>query len=243
MADTQTPLPQEAATLDRYGYNAIARHVALVFFTCAPLFIAAGTLDWFWAWVYSIITLLGWLGLSVVLARQNPELLNQRGKRAKAMAGTKTWDWLILSLYVVLLLAAPYVAGLDYRNGWTGEVSPVVNIIGNLILVASFALLTWSMAINRHFEGTVRIQEQRGHQVVSSGPYRYVRHPGYVAVILQFVALPLALGMWAAWLPSLAGVVLYIVRAALEDAVLQRELPGYREFAQETRWRLLPGVW
>lgn len=243
MTDTQTPLPQKAVKLDKYGYNAIARHVSLTFFTCAPLFIAAGTLDWFWGWVYSIVTLLGWVGLSVVLARENPELLNQRGKRTRAMAGTKTWDWIILGIYALLLLAAPYVAGLDYRNGWTVAVSPVVNVTGILILVASFALLTWSMAVNRHFEGSVRIQENRDHHVISSGPYRYVRHPGYVAVILQFIALPLALGTWAAWIPSLAGVLLYVVRTALEDATLQHELPGYREFAQKTRYRLLPGIW
>lgn len=243
MAASHNPLISETTQLDKYGYNAIARHVSLVFFTCAPLFIAAGTLAWAWAWVYSIVTLLGWLGLSMVLARENPELLNQRGKRTKAMTGTKSWDWLLLGVYGLLLLAAPIVAGLDYRSGWTGAVSPILNVTGNLVLIASFVLLTWSMAVNRHFEGTVRIQENRDHHVVSSGPYRYVRHPGYVAVILQFIALPLALTTWAAWIPSLAGVLLFVVRTALEDATLQRELPGYHEFAQHTRYRLLPGVW
>jgi protein-S-isoprenylcysteine O-methyltransferase Ste14 len=99
------------------------------------------------------------------------------------------------------------------------------------------------MAVNRFFEGTVRIQTNREHQVISSGPYRYVRHPGYVGVMLEFIAIPLSLGTLAAWIPALLGVALYVLRTAMEDRTLIAELPGYAEYAQRTCYRLLPGVW
>jgi protein-S-isoprenylcysteine O-methyltransferase Ste14 len=135
------------------------------------------------------------------------------------------------------------VAGLDHRYGWSAPGSPVVYIAGDLIVAGAFALLAWSMVVNRHFEGTVRIQEGRGHQVISSGPYRYVRHPGYAAVILTFMGTGLAVGSWAGLLVGALGSILFVVRTALEDRTLQAELPGYTEFARQTRYRLLPGVW
>ncbi len=230
-------------TLNKYGYNCIARHMSLVIFTCAPLFIGAGTLDWGWAWMYTLVTLIGWIGLSAVLARENPELLNERGKRTKSMTGTKRWDWPILGIYAVILVVLPLVAGLDYRNMWSDPVSPVINVVGLALLAVGIALLTWAMMVNRFFEGTVRIQQSRGQQVTTTGPYQYVRHPGYVAVILQFIATPLALGTWVAWIPAGIGIVLFIVRTALEDRTLIAELPGYAEFTKNTKARLFPKLW
>ncbi len=238
-----TPITPAPTRLDKYGYNCIAKHIGMVIMTCAPLFTGAGTWDWTWGWAYSIVTLIGWIGLSAVLARYNPELLNQRGKRAKSLVNTKRWDWVVLGIYAVLLLVVPFVAGLDYRYGWSAPTSPIVNLLGLLILIACLALLTWAMMVNRFFEGTVRIQQNRGHQVTTTGPYRYVRHPGYVAVILQFIGTPLALGTWVALIPVILGVVLYIIRTALEDRTLMNELPGYTNFARHTPFRLLPGVW
>ncbi len=190
-----------------------------------------------------MITLVGWVVLSLILARVNPELLNERGKRMKALTGTKRWDWIIMGVYSILLLATPLVAGLDYRNNWSSTTSDGIKTIGITVLAISFIPLTCSMAVNRFFEGTVRIQTNREHQVISSGPYRYVRHPGYVGVILQFIAIPLSLGTLVAWIPALLGVALYAFRTAMEDRTLIAELPGYKEYAQRVRYRLLPGVW
>jgi protein-S-isoprenylcysteine O-methyltransferase Ste14 len=230
--------------LDKYGYNCIARHISLAVFVCVPLFIGAGRVDWQWGWIYSVTTLLGWSGLSLVLARENPELLNQRGKRTKQMgAGTKRWDWMILGIYSLLLLLTPFIAGLDYRYGWSAPTPVILNILGIILLVFSFVLLTWAMAVNRFFEGTVRIQQTRGQQTITSGPYHYVRHPGYVAVILQFIAVPLAVGSIAAWIPAMLGSLLFIMRTALEDRTLQQELSGYTAFTKQTRYRLIPGIW
>ena len=233
----------QAVPLDKYGFNAIARQITMAVLTAALLFFGAGTLDWRWGWVFSIVYFIGWAGLSIAVARLNPELLNQRGKRTRQMQGTKLWDWVLLSFYSILIIAQPFIAGLDVRYGWSLPVDTWVAVLGNLLTLVAFAILTWSMVANRFFEPTVRIQEQRGHQVVTTGPYRYVRHPGYVGIILMFITMPLALGTWGALVPGAIGVVIYLIRTALEDRTLQAELPGYADYAQRTRYRLLPGVW
>jgi protein-S-isoprenylcysteine O-methyltransferase Ste14 len=229
--------------LDKYGYNCIARYIGFAVFTSILLFLGAGRVDWVWGWVFSVFNVLGWAGLSVVLARENPELLNQRGKRANQLVNTKSWDWAILSIYGLLLVAMYIVAGLDARFTGTTPLSVVMGAGGVVLLMLSFVLLMWAMSVNRFFEGTVRIQASRGQQVVTSGPYHYVRHPGYVAVILQLIATPLVLGSSGAWIPAILGVLLFILRTALEDRTLQSELPGYSAYIGGTPYRLLPGIW
>ena len=230
--------------LDLYGYNTMLRHIALVVVTCAPLFWAAGNWSWGWAWVYSAVSLLGWSLLNVYVAAKNPALLNQRGKRNKEMTtGAKRWDLVILTFYSLLLFAVPIVAGLDYRVGWSPEVSPAIHLLGIVLLVLGFIPLAWAMAANRFFEVAVRIQTARGHRVADNGPYRFIRHPGYLGIMLHFVAVPLAVGAWAALLPALAGVALFVLRTALEDRTLRQELSGYAAYAERTRYRLLPGLW
>jgi protein-S-isoprenylcysteine O-methyltransferase Ste14 len=237
------PAANSRPQLNKYGYNCIGKHIGMVLVAGGSLFMGVGTLQWDWAWLFTVVTLIGWVVLSLVLARVNPEILNERGKRSKALVGTKRWDWIIMTVYAVLLLAVPFVAGLDYRYGWSAPTSDAIKAVGILVLAISFIPLTWSMAVNRFFEATVRIQENRGHQVITSGPYRYVRHPGYVGVILQFIAVPLSLGTLVAWIPALLGVGLYVLRTRLEDRTLIAELPGYADYAQRTRYRLVPGVW
>jgi protein-S-isoprenylcysteine O-methyltransferase Ste14 len=243
MASATASSDRGRGALNKYGYNGIARQMFLPVMICAPLFIGAGTFDWPWAWVYAIACLLGWLVNSAILAIVNPELLNKRGQRTRQMTGTKQWDWIILAVYFVLLLVTPLIAGVDYRNGWTTTPPAAINLIGIALVALAFVPLTWSMAANRFFEGTVRIGQQDDHQAVEAGPYRYVRHPGYVGVILHFVAVPLAVGAWAALVPALIGSALFVVRTALEDSALRRDLPGYAEYAERTRYRLIPGIW
>jgi protein-S-isoprenylcysteine O-methyltransferase Ste14 len=230
--------------LDKYGKNTVARHFFTAFITAVLLFVGAGTLDWGAGWVFSILNLLGWTGLNMLLIRQNPELLNERGKPSRQiMQSVRQWDRLILILYTIMVFAQPLISGIDYRNGWSAPVSPIVLVVGNLLNLAGLAILAWSMAANRFFAPIVQIQEARGHQVVSAGPYRFVRHPGYVGVILQFIGLPLAVGSWVALVIGVVGVILYVIRTSFEDRTLQAELPGYADYAQRTRYRLLPGVW
>jgi len=243
MAQISQPASSSQPRLNKYGYNCIGKHIGMAVFISAPLFIGAGTLRWDCAWMYAAITLMGWCILSLILVNVNPEILNERGKTAKALVGTKRWDWIVMGIYSILLILTPLVAGLDYRNAWSSPTPDGIKLIGAAVLGISFIPLTWSMAANRFFEATVRIQTSRGHQVIASGPYRYVRHPGYIGVILQFVAIPLMLGTNVTWLPALLGVALYVLRTALEDRTLIAELPGYEAYAQRVRYRLIPGLW
>lgn len=205
------------------------------------LFVAAGQLDWIAAWVY----LLTYVGIVVfnalVLLPRRPDLIAERGQ---VKANTVGWDkWLaaLVSFYLPLLMLL--VAGLEVRFGGTGLVPLWVSFAGWCLVAGGYALFSWAMASNPYFSGVVRIQTERGHSVASAGPYRWVRHPGYVGMILFTLGTPALLGAPWAWL--LAGVIvaLIVVRTALEDRTLQADLPGYADYAQQTRYRLAPGIW
>ena len=244
MTSPSTTEPALKVALNRYGYNTIARNMSIVLITSLPLFLVAGTWSWGWAWVYTAVSFIGWAWLNYYVARVNPGLFNERGKPTRQLtANSKKWDLPILTAYSLLMFITPIVAGLDYRNGWSGETHPAVQVLGIALLAFGFVPLAWGMAVNKFFEPTVRIQSERGHRVADSGPYRYVRHPGYVGVILHFVAVPFALGTWAAVVPAFLAAALYVLRTALEDRTLRQELPGYEEFTQRTRYRLFPGIW
>lgn len=118
-----------------------------------------------------------------------------------------------------------------------------MKIAGLALLLAGYALASYALIENRFFSGMVRIQTDRGHQVVSSGPYRWLRHPGYAGALLAYLATPFFLDSQWAFLPTLFLVIILVVRTALEDGVLQNELRGYRDYARQVRFHLLPGVW
>jgi protein-S-isoprenylcysteine O-methyltransferase Ste14 len=215
------------------------RQVVVQFLILAAiLFIAAGRLDWVWVWAY--------LGVSVSILAVNvlvvpPELIAERGQIGKE--DIKGWDRVITTLNILPSLGAPIVAGLDERFGWSPQLALTVHLIGLALLVLGQGLFTWSMVSNKFFSTSVRIQMERDHTVASGGPYRYVRHPGYVGYIVSAFAAPLALGSLWALIPAAITLCLFIGRTALEDRTLQDELDGYREYAARVRYRLLPGVW
>jgi protein-S-isoprenylcysteine O-methyltransferase Ste14 len=206
------------------------------------LFLPAGRPDWAWGWVLLGIVagvLAGQLLLMVVI---NPGLLLERGK-GLVDRGVKKWDRWVVGLAAVFLIASWVVAGLDVRFVLTGLLPLAYHLAGLLLTVLGYALFLWALACNAFFAEGVRVQEERGHAVARGGPYRYVRHPGYVGAILSQVATPLLLGSLWALVPAIAGGAMYIVRTHLEDRALRKELPGYEEYAQQTRYRLVPGVW
>lgn len=207
------------------------------------LFLAAGRLDWVWGWVF-----LGTLTVFVaahplILVPINPELLAEREKGIWDK-NVKGWDkWVAPLAGGVMPIASWIVAGLDTRFHWTRPTPLACHLGGLLVIVLGFALFLWAMASNAFFSEGVRIQKERGHAVATGGPYRCVRHPGYVGAILAALATPFLLGSPRALIPSAASAVLYMVRTRLEDKTLIEELPGYKEYAQQTRYRLFPGVW
>lgn len=204
------------------------------------LFGAAGRFDWIWAWVFIGICLVTVTINGVVMLRVSPETIAERGR----LPETKDWDKVISGLWpLAQYLLLPLVAGLDDRLGWTRGISTAWHIGGGVALAAAFAVAAWAMIVNAFFSTAVRIQSERGHTVCSSGPYRFVRHPGYVGTILQSLATPVLLGSWWALLPGIAAAALMIIRTALEDRTLQAELPGYVEYTRQVRYRLVPGIW
>lgn len=206
----------------------------------ALLFGSAGRLDWTRAWVYLGVSVLIFLGHGVLVIIKNPEAIVARAEIRK---GTKAFDKVVLVPYAMAYLSVPVLAGLDaVRFGWSPM--PFEALYGGLaLLLLGFIPIASAMATNPYIEQTVRIQEDRGHKPATTGPYRIVRHPMYVGMILLHLSAPLALGSVWAFAPAGALVLLLIIRTAFEDRTLRRELPGYEEYAQRTRFRLLPGIW
>jgi protein-S-isoprenylcysteine O-methyltransferase Ste14 len=135
------------------------------------------------------------------------------------------------------------VCGLDQLLGWSPGFSLALKIAALLIILTGNVLSTYALIENQFFSGTVRLQPERGQQVVSSGPYRWIRHPGYAGGLLVNLATPVFLDSIWAYLPTILLMALFVLRTALEDRFLQDELAGYRDYARQVRYRLLPGVW
>ncbi len=218
----------------------LTREVMGVVFVAASLFIPAGRLDWAWGWalvgIYAV-----WVGANaLILIPTSPELLAERAARRK---GSKSWDVAILGIIGLATVAKHILAGLDVRLGWTAPFPVAFQMAALVIAALGYGLVTWSMAANAFFSQVVRIQADRDHTVATGGPYRYVRHPAYIGSFAFELATPIMLGSLWALIPGVLSALLILVRTALEDTTLQEELPGYREYARHTRYRLLPGVW
>ena len=209
----------------------------------ALLFISAGTLRWAMGWVYSGIVVALTLVSRIAMFRWNPDLAQERANFRDA-AGVKSWDRYLSALVGIYgNMAILIVAGLDKRFGWSPEILPLVSWIAVIVFLSGFAIGTWALVENRFFSAVVRIQTDRGHTVCRSGPYRFVRHPGYLGAIIFYVTMPLILGAIWALIPMGVTVVITILRTALEDRTLQAELDGYQAYAEQTRYRLFPGLW
>ena len=237
MDNTQMTQPKEKTDLTAAVVKRMLQVVFTMLLQAAILFVASGRLDWVWAWAY--------LGVGVGIVAINalvlpPELIAERGQTKE---DTKSWDKVLGILLITPTLGTLIVAGLDKRFGWSLPLAVVVHLVALIFYALAQGLFTWAMASNKFFSGTVRIQKERGHTVASGGPYRYVRHPGYVGYIASWIATSLALGSLWALIPAGLVMGLMVVRTALEDKTLQAELDGYKDYAARVRYRLLPGVW
>ena len=204
------------------------------------LFLAAGRLDWGPAWLYLGIYVL-YIMINFFLMRNNPETI---AERADAGENWKTWDKVVGSIFgVMYFIGILLVAGLDHRFAWTGSLPAWLQWVGGLMFFGGGALFSWAMVTNAYFSTVVRIQEERGHAVCSDGPYRIVRHPGYIGAIVQSFAGPLLLGSYWALVPGALAALAMLVRTSLEDRTLQEELAGYQAYTRQVRYRLLPGIW
>lgn len=200
------------------------------------LFGAAGRWDLPFFWVY--------LGLGAgfavaFLLVTDPGLQQERIGRGSSRQGRGFR--LLLAPFVLTTLL---VAGLDAgRFHWSGPMPVGVQIAGLAGCALALGLVLWAMAVNRFFSPAVRIQRERGHHLITAGPYRYVRHPGYLGMVLLPACSALALGSWWALLPAAGYAALIVGRTATEDRFLRAELAGYADYAKQVRYRLVPGVW
>jgi len=198
--------------------------------------------DWWQAWVYAIVSILGFVISRIIVGRRNPDLIAERA-RYTDQPDAKSWDKTLSPLVGLGGALIPLVIGLDALYGWSAPFSLPVELLGLTLILAGYALGSYALIENRFFSGMVRIQTERGHQVVSTGPYRWLRHPGYAGALLTYVGTPLFLDSAWGFLPVLFISIVLVVRTRLEDRTLQEELTGYRDYAGQVRFRLLPGVW
>ena len=212
--------------------------IALLFLAVI-LFSAAGRWDLPMFWAYFLVCFgVAVLGLRVV-GGKDPSLLEERFRPPVRGKDSVTRPMAALTLLISLVIAALDVGRLH----WSGHVPLGVQVIGLVVVTATFAVWMWAMSVNRFFSSEVRIQRDRGHQVVTAGPYQFVRHPGYAVAIVLFLTTPIALGSWWAILPIVPLIAVFIRRTALEDRLLRAELEGYAAYAQRVRFQLVPGLW
>ena len=210
--------------------------VTFVAFLGACLFVSAGRWDLPWFWAYVGVWAAAMVAGSFLI---DPTLVQERLR-----PGPGGKDYGTVVVLTALMLGQSVVAGLDVgRLHWSDGVPLAVQGAGLLAVAAALAVVVWAMAVNRFFSPVIRIQTDRGHRLVTSGPYRYVRHPAYAAFPFLMVGSGLALGSWLAALIGLLLVPPVVRRAALEDRVLREQLEGYAAYARQVRYRMFPGVW
>lgn len=203
------------------------------------VFLVAGRWDFWQGWVYWGMNTIILILMGTVLTK-NSELVEERLNPKEGMKG---WDKFYFAVTAPLYIIALILGGLDARFGWTTNLSLIVYWMSVVIYLIGQAIFLWARYTNSYFSSVVRIQTDRGQTVCKDGPYRFVRHPGYVGGLLFTVTVGLMLGSWWASIPQVIAGLMLIWRTAREDKTLQAELPGYAQFAQETKYRLLPGVW
>ncbi|MDD3656737.1 MAG: isoprenylcysteine carboxylmethyltransferase family protein [Atribacterota bacterium] len=219
----------------------IVRRMAQVFLTLLIqsiiLFVSAGTLSWNWAWIFIVIGIFILVINYTVLPR---EVIEERGREKK---NVKKWDKILMSINIVPILGIYVLSGLDYRFSWSPYLHYSIHILGIIAVFLGSMLFTWSMVSNKFFSTMVRIQDERGHSIAAEGPYRYVRHPGYVGYIVMAIATPLTLGSIYALLMSFLVMIIFIIRTILEDKTLLKELEGYKGYSKKVKYRLIPCIW
>ncbi len=210
-------------------------------FPLIPIIIS-GRWDWWEAWVYALVSIVGFVVSRMWAARQHPDLLEERA-RSMDLKDAKPWDKLLAPILAFGALFILIVAGLDQLFGWTVPFMWIAKTVSLIVIILGYLLGSWALIENRFFSGVVRIQNDRGHRVVSTGPYRFIRHPGYAGALWVYLATPVLLDSIWAFIPAVLLVGVLILRTSLEDGTLQEELPGYREYAGKTKFRLIPGLW
>jgi protein-S-isoprenylcysteine O-methyltransferase Ste14 len=198
--------------------------------------------NWWEAWVSAAIAIFGFAISRYLASRRHPDLLVERGQYLEN-PNPEPWDKYLSPLSSLGGALIPLVAGLDMRFGPSAQFGLALKIIAILLMLSGYALGAYALITNRYFSGMVRIQTEREHHVINTGPYRWVRHPGYAGALISNFAAPFLLGSWWSLLPALLLLGIIFLRTSLEDRFLQEKLAGYQEYSHKVRYRLIPGIW
>lgn len=204
------------------------------------LFLPAGSIAWTPGWIFLAVSAAAFTICVAIIMQFNPVIFRAR---SRFQAGTKGWDLRILSVILPAAVSIMPVAALDAGRLKLWPLPVWVIAVGYIFYLVSFAITAWAQGVNEFFEPGVRIQTERHHRVIDTGPYALIRHPGYAAAVLLFAGMALSLGSLLALIPAALASAALALRTAWEDRMLQSDLPGYREYAGRVRSRLLPGVW
>jgi protein-S-isoprenylcysteine O-methyltransferase Ste14 len=207
------------------------------------LLICGGDPGWWQAWLYSLLILAAGIGGRIWAEQRHPGLTAER-QNIENIQNAKAWDKVLAPLMAVSVgYPMVIVAGLDHRYNWSPGFPLWLSVMGFILIASGYAFAAWAVVENRFFSSVVRIQTDRGHVVCDTGPYRFVRHPGYAGNILPLFGIVLALGSVWTLIPAAMASTITVIRAVLEDQTLQEELPGYRDYARRVRYRLIPGIY
>jgi len=220
--------------------STIGRVAVTLIILAVLLFVPAGRITWTRGWLFLLVFTLLMFGAIVYFRRVNPQMF---AIRSRVHPETKRWDKVVIGLLFLAMFAIPLVAGLDDGRFHWSSMSRLLMGLGYLLLITGWIGVAWAETVNPFFEPGVRIQTERGHHVIDTGPYAIVRHPGYVAASVMFAGFAISLGSWWALIPAGVGSLVLVLRTAWEDRTLHVELPGYATYATRVRFRLIPGIW
>jgi protein-S-isoprenylcysteine O-methyltransferase Ste14 len=227
--------------VDYFSGQIAIRFVAGIVVMSAAFFGSAGTLAWPEAWLYMILQYSFSTILAIWLKKHNPDLLKDRMAFLKPTA--KVWDKVILLISTIVFVPFLILPGLDAVRFQWSSIPPLIKMVGFIGIILSLILVFWVMRENTYLSRIVEIQKERGHRVITTGPYQYVRHPMYFGVIVLFFSIPVALGSLWSLIPSAVLTLLILIRTYLEDKTLREELEGYKSYAEKVRYKIIPGIW
>ncbi len=224
-------------------WKGLVRLLLMIPIMLGTLLLSAGSWAWWEAWAYTITGVVVLLGSRAFLVFKHPDLALERAQ-AHEKEDVKGWDRFLMPFTALI---GPFiswiVAGLDHRFGWSPDLPDWIQIAALILIQIGSLIGSWAMVVNRYFSSQVRIQKDRGQTVVREGPYRIIRHPGYAGGLLSWLAGPIFFSSLWVILPTALVIIASLIRTALEDRALQEELPGYEEYTQQTKYRLMPGIW
>ena len=226
-------------SLDKYGKSALIREYLARVIMAFILVLTSGTWTWINIWIYAALASLTSVLVYIFVVRVNPSLYNERGNLRE---NTKKWDLIWVRVYALISYSSIIIASLDKKNCWSSLGNGWI-IPGGILIIISGVLATWAMAENNYFSSVVRIQDDRGQTVITSGPYQYIRHPGYLGAILYYIGTSMVLDSWISFFPALIIIIGFIFRIQFEERTLKEELDGYERYTQKVEYRLIPGIW